>query len=165
MMFDDVVLCKKCGGYGVSDIPFTGTCAICGGEEILLPYTVKEYFALPEEEVTPEVIYKKYDVHLIIPTIDARVISNATNRNYDVIDAMMELHEKDIIEYEIKMGYFREMSRKKSESLDEEPKLECPKCGSTNITTGARGFSFWTGFIGASKTVNRCGNCGHTWKP
>lgn len=165
MMFDDVVLCKKCGRYGVSDIPFTGTCGVCGGEEILLPYTVKEYFALSEEEVTPEIIYKKYDVHLIIPTIDARVISKATNRNFDVIDAMMELHKKDIIEYEIKMGYFREMSKKISESLDEEPKLKCPKCGSTNITTGARGFSFWTGFLGSGKTVNRCGNCGHTWKP
>ena len=41
----------------------------------------------------------------------------------------------------------------------------CPKCGSTAITTGARGVSGFWGFIGASKTVNRCGNCGYTWKP
>lgn len=43
--------------------------------------------------------------------------------------------------------------------------LRCPKCGSTAVTTGARGVSGFWGFIGASKTVNRCGNCGYTWKP
>lgn len=43
--------------------------------------------------------------------------------------------------------------------------LKCPKCGSTQITTGARGVSWTRGLIGASKTVNRCGKCGYTWKP
>ena len=47
--------------------------------------------------------------------------------------------------------------------LDNKPK--CPKCKSTSITTGARGVNFTWGLIGASKTVNRCANCGHTWKP
>jgi len=41
----------------------------------------------------------------------------------------------------------------------------CPNCGSTAITTTARGVNWTWGLIGASKTVNRCGNCGHTWKP
>ena len=41
----------------------------------------------------------------------------------------------------------------------------CPRCGSTSITTGQRGYSLLTGFIGSSKTVNRCGNCGYSWKP
>lgn len=41
----------------------------------------------------------------------------------------------------------------------------CPRCGSTSVTTGARGVSGFWGFIGASKTVNRCANCGHTWTP
>lgn len=41
----------------------------------------------------------------------------------------------------------------------------CPRCGSTAITAGQRGFSLWTGFIGSSKTVNRCANCGYKWKP
>lgn len=43
--------------------------------------------------------------------------------------------------------------------------LHCPKCGSTAITTGARGVNWTLGLIGASKTVNRCGKCGHTWQP
>lgn len=41
----------------------------------------------------------------------------------------------------------------------------CPKCNSTNVTTGQRGYSFLTGFLGSNKTVNRCGNCGYKWKP
>lgn len=43
--------------------------------------------------------------------------------------------------------------------------VHCPKCNSTSITTGARGVSGFWGFFGASKTVNRCANCGHTWTP
>lgn len=47
----------------------------------------------------------------------------------------------------------------------EEPKITCPRCGSTQITTGPRGVSGFWGFIGASKTVNRCASCGKTWEP
>lgn len=42
---------------------------------------------------------------------------------------------------------------------------KCPKCGSTAITVGQRGYTLLTGFLGSNKTVNRCANCGHTWKP
>lgn len=41
----------------------------------------------------------------------------------------------------------------------------CPKCGSTSISTGARGVNWKLGLIGASKTVNRCAKCGHMWEP
>lgn len=43
--------------------------------------------------------------------------------------------------------------------------VKCPKCGSTAITTGKRGFSLMTGFIGSNKTVNRCASCGFSWHP
>lgn len=41
----------------------------------------------------------------------------------------------------------------------------CPRCKSTQVTTGQKGFSLLTGFIGSSKTVNRCAKCGYTWQP
>jgi len=41
----------------------------------------------------------------------------------------------------------------------------CPRCGSNQISTGQRGFSIVTGFIGSNKTVNRCAKCGFSWKP
>ena len=43
--------------------------------------------------------------------------------------------------------------------------IKCPRCKSTRITTGARGWKWTTGFLGSGKTVNRCTNCGWTWKP
>ena len=43
--------------------------------------------------------------------------------------------------------------------------LICPRCHSSSVSTGARGTNGFWGFIGASKTVNRCGKCGYTWKP
>ena len=43
--------------------------------------------------------------------------------------------------------------------------LTCPRCGSTAITTGSRGYSLVWGFAGSGKTVNRCGKCGYSWKP
>lgn len=43
--------------------------------------------------------------------------------------------------------------------------VKCPKCGSTSITAGQRGYSLLTGFIGSGKTMNRCANCGNKWKP
>lgn len=46
-----------------------------------------------------------------------------------------------------------------------EAPVKCPKCGSAQITAGARGVNALWGFIGASKTVNRCMKCGHLWVP
>jgi uncharacterized C2H2 Zn-finger protein len=43
--------------------------------------------------------------------------------------------------------------------------LKCPRCSSTAVTIGTRGYSMITGFIGSGETMNRCGNCGHKWKP
>ena len=42
---------------------------------------------------------------------------------------------------------------------------KCPKCGSSTVVTGRKGFSVMTGFIGSGATMNRCGRCGHKWKP
>jgi hypothetical protein len=43
--------------------------------------------------------------------------------------------------------------------------VRCPRCHSEQVTTGKRGFSMITGFIGSGATVNRCAKCGHRWKP
>ncbi len=50
-------------------------------------------------------------------------------------------------------------------NLNKNSPVCCPRCGSTQITTGQRGFSILTGFLGSNKTVNRCAKCGHSWTP
>lgn len=47
----------------------------------------------------------------------------------------------------------------------QEEMVHCPKCNSTQITAGARGWKLTTGFIGSNKTVNRCAACGYSWTP
>lgn len=47
----------------------------------------------------------------------------------------------------------------------DDGKIRCPKCKSTNITTGSRGYNIVWGFIGSNKTMNRCAKCGHKWEP
>lgn len=105
--------------------------------------------------------------------LDDIIILEKISKDKTFMKAMDDLKKKDPIEYALKLSQFKNEinqreeleKRKEDQALSFINQLRCPKCGSTNITTGARGFSFWTGFIGASKTVNRCGNCGHTWKP
>lgn len=68
-------------------------------------------------------------------------------------------------------------------SNNNNKQVKCPNCGSTSITAGQSNFPLFNGFIGPSitigeidfplftgmigsgKTVNRCANCGHKWKP
>lgn len=84
-------------------------------------------------------------------------------------------------EYDDKTGYIsckqcgcvvKENSQKHIKYIEQQNKLKqnnnipkCPKCGSTAITAGQRGYSLLTGFLGSGKTVNRCANCGYKWKP
>lgn len=84
------------------------------------------------------------------------------------IKAMIDLNEKDPIEYQLKMATIRNQVQQQKQAKSQEKArntLKCPRCGSTAITTGARGANHFWGLIGASKTVNRCGSCGYTWEP
>lgn len=82
------------------------------------------------------------------------------------LQAMIDLKEKDIIEYNLKMSQFKaQLQQQKSSAPRKANTVRCPRCGSTNITAGQRGYSLLTGFVGSGSTVNRCANCGHKWKP
>lgn len=75
------------------------------------------------------------------------------------------LFDEDL--YKARLDNENRLAKATSERLHEKNNntLKCPKCGSTAVTTGARGYSLITGFLGSGSTVNRCGKCGHTWKP
>lgn len=69
-------------------------------------------------------------------------------------EAYVEIYDSN----KIKVNWFEA-------TVTESYAIKCPKCGSTSISTGKRGFSLMTGFIGSNKTVNRCGKCSYTWYP
>ena len=47
----------------------------------------------------------------------------------------------------------------------DDNKVCCPKCSSTSVVTGQRGYSMIWGFVGSNRTMNRCAKCGHKWEP
>lgn len=97
---------------------------------------------------------------------DFLCIRDISDCNKILLDAMIKLYDENIIDYQLKMSQFRTyVEQQKQVKEAEENQIRCPKCGSTNVTTGQRGFKLTTGFLGSGKTVNRCGNCGYSWKP
>lgn len=113
------------------------------------------------EDTATECPYGHPIIMTSMPDDDFIILSKISDST-DFYDAMIKLHDDDIIEYELKMSQFR--SQVEAQEA-EESKPRCPKCGSTSITAGQKGYSILTGFLGSNKTVNRCSNCGHTWKP
>lgn len=138
----EVWLCcnKKCDFAWFVDHGDTIDCDICddcGSNLLKTPITLGEYFYI-----------------------------KSISDDRDFLDAMIELKQKDIIEFKTKIAQFKvQIDAQEERERQEKNKPKCPTCGSTNITTGQRGYSFWTGFLGSNKTVNRCSNCGRTWKP
>ena len=83
----------------------------------------------------------------------------------DFIDAMIELKQKDIIEFKTKIAQFKAQVDAQEERERQERNLpRCPKCNSISIATVNRGYSFLTGFLGSGKPMNVCQSCGYKWK-
>lgn len=105
------------------------------------------------------------------------IIANVGSSDPDYLLAMNDLKKRDIITYTSKFNELQEKwnaklrandeaDRVKRETEEEEKNtVRCPKCGSTQITTGQRGYSLFSGFLGSNKTVNRCAKCGYKWEP
>lgn len=168
-----LITCPECGG-NVSDK--AKTCIHCGyplAENFICPYCGSS-----ENEVTnnPE----KYGKCCVV--CEKRI---ADQMNASIYWSMCQkCKSKQLEEYidDSCIGYrckqcsfvFRDLKKDSSglllnaENLYAPPQkyeLRCPKCSSTQIVTGQRGYSVVWGFWGSGKTTNRCANCGHSWQP
>ena len=169
--------CPRCGHTFLiqsSMIKDCDYCSKCNGKVLEIPnITVNEYV----NNFDKQKFFADHNIHPVISEEDAQTIMDATNKNEEILNAMIDLKQKDIIEYGIKLAQFKpaaeavdarrkqKLEQERQERIREMNQPKCPRCGSTQITTGARGWKITTGLLGASKTVNRCANCGHTWKP
>ena len=108
------------------------------------------------------------------PTIseeDIDTIKIASNYNRQLLEAMIDLKQKDIIEYELKMGQFRAQAQRqrasqKSAVSSNTPK--CPTCGSTHVykisTTAKAANTVLLGVFGTKRYKTfHCDNCGYEW--
>lgn len=154
MTEDCMDFCPKCKSTNIECVK-DRICLDCGSAWYWHSSTSKKCIKCGSENTTDEIddYNCKMDDYLLLFNI---------SHDGNFILQMLKLKNDDPIEYELKIAQFREIAERKKA---EDSKPRCPKCGSTSITAGQKGYSFWTGFLGSNKTVNRCSNCGHTWKP
>lgn len=94
----------------------------------------------------------------------------STDRNF--LQAMIDLKEKDIIEYNLKMSQFKtqlEQQKSAKEKVKTDNRLKCPTCGSAKvIRIPGLSKATWVALQGVysigkiSKTF-QCMNCGYKW--
>jgi len=121
-------------------------CLYCSHETVITKYSLDDYF---KDMVKIRKCLKEYAKNS--PEFDEELAKKREEENDKVIHGSMTKEEKTVLQ---DMG-----------AIPNNNIPKCPKCGSTAVSTGARGFSIVTGFIGSGQTVNRCGNCGHKWRP
>lgn len=96
------------------------------------------------------------------------IIENISN-DKNFLQAMIDLKEKDIIEYNLKMSQFKsqlEQQKRNKSQNNNQPK--CPTCGSTNIekisvTKKAFGGALFGVFSSDVRNTMHCRNCGAKW--
>ena len=96
-------ICPKCGSKGLVPIEADKKC-FCGGTKLVFNVTKDEYVKMSDYEINQMI--EEMNIHPIISKDDALAIYNVT-RSTEIIDAMIELKQKDIIEYGLKLSQFR----------------------------------------------------------
>ena len=102
---------------------------------------------------------------------DFWILCNISDDN-DFLQAMIDLKEKDIIEYNLKMSQFKtqlEQQKSAREKVKTDNRLKCPTCGSAKvIRIPGLSKATWVALQGVysigkiSKTF-QCMNCGYKW--
>ncbi|MDE6208455.1 MAG: hypothetical protein K2M73_02140 [Lachnospiraceae bacterium] len=105
------------------------------------------------------------------PVDDFHLIGKASDWNRQVLDLMMELHENDPIEYQLKLNQFK-LQNEQAEKIEEQERVRrmphCPHCNSTDIKSISglsRGASIamWGIFSNKINKSFECKSCGYTW--
>lgn len=105
---------------------------------------------------------------LCISWDELSIIEDISSDN-SFLQAMIDLKEKDIIEFNLKMSQFKtQLTQEQSSKIQSDTRPRCPHCKSLNISkigTGERIGS--VAMLGVfSKKINKsfkCKSCGYTW--
>lgn len=141
-------------------------CPICK-KNFPNPYFVSESFLrceYPDE-------HRTQFIDTGITDEDFRVIDGFTSTKLEFLEAIIALKEKDPIEYELKMGQFRQQASQNNNIISQQDKLSevhCPYCDSTNIkkisgTERAASIALIGIFSNKINKSFKCNNCGGTF--
>ena len=109
-------------------------------------------------------------INIDFPASDLKILTEISD-NPSLYEAMINLHGKDIIEYELKMSQFRNQVEYQKQQVREQQESnvpKCPHCSSTNIKpiTGTERAVSVIGLGLFSKKINKsfkCLDCKYTW--
>lgn len=158
-------ICPKCGSKGLVPIDDDDMC-FCGGNMVLFNVTEDEYIKMSDYERNQMI--EQMGIKPQISKDDALVIYNAT-KSTEIIDAMIELKQKDIIEYGLKLSQFKSsLAAQKSSNTQTDNRPKCPTCGSTNLrkistTSKVTSVAMWGLFSQKVKKTWHCNNCKYEW--
>lgn len=142
-----VYLCKNCGktiDYTQSEVE-TAECSYKHTDYIYLGVNPVQYYKMSDSS-KDLLIQKKLKL---------------TQNQYEELKAEWSKIRKEVDrEY-----YAQRLAERNEQRRVSQNTLTCPKCGSSAVAIGERGYSLLTGFIGSGQTMNRCGKCGYKWKP
>lgn len=139
-----IYICSKCGANNFGPcFNHLDTCHSC-------KYPYKNFIKTPIK--VRDYMYSTETRDVAIKALKEFFDNNGENVDQEAYEKRLEKEEQ----YKIKSDELAEYNRN-------NPK--CPKCRSTAVTAGQRGYSIITGFFGSNQTVNRCASCGHKWKP
>lgn len=160
-----VYCCKKCGTVKVLSKRLQGqkvVCSFCNSQMRNLQNDINYFVSKTDKKYSTwqEVVRKQYAKprHRDAELYEKREIYEAS-----LIKETPDKHSK--VEQKKQQEEIQKLKNNSNTTNKDEYIPKCPNCGSTAITSSARGINIVWGFIGASKTVNRCANCGHMWKP
>ena len=129
-------------------------------EDAYMPWLYDKDFECP--------VCKQPIVNTII-TVDEYMVISEISDTLKFFEAMLQLKQNDIIEYESRMGQFKnQIEQRKQKPTQSSNQPKCPHCSSTKIakisgTERAGSILMWGIF---SKKINKsfkCNNCGYTW--
>lgn len=144
-------------------------CPNCNSKDLEYKHKIRGRYAtyLDESNYTCEVCGNQV-VDLNILSDEYKIIVDISS-DPAFIKAMIELHDTDIIEYNLKISQFKsQLEQQGSSKVQNDTTPRCPHCKSTNIKSISalnRGASI--AMLGVfSKKINKsfeCLNCKYTW--
>lgn len=124
----------------------------------------------PEINICP--ICNQHLIDIDFPVNDLKILTFISD-NPKLYQSMIDLHDKDVIEYELKMSQFRAqydnkiamqiVERQKQATQQSNSTTTCPRCGNTTFTPIKKKWSMWAGFA-TNQVELVCNNCGYKIK-
>lgn len=102
-------------------------------------------------------------------TYDELCVIEDISSDDSFLEAMIDLKEKDPIEFQLKMNQFKtNLGQQESIKMQTDTRPKCPTCGSTNLkkvstTSKVTSVAMWGLFSQKIKKTWHCNNCKYEW--